>query len=463
MSATMTTARSRHQSTRPRATTSRARSTLSNCFEKNTSVLHARLVTRHSLAAAWIILAALAAIANARADAVTDWNLNANAICAAAKLPPPPAYRTMAMVQTAVHEAVEPIARRDRSVQASRDATTDASVDAAVAAANRVVLSKLVPSQQAAIDRDYQHALSAIPDGPEKAAGIAAGEQASAAVLARRADDGAATPEAYRPRTVAGVYVPTLIPVVPQWPQRKAWVMESADQFRPGPPPRLGSEQWARDYNEIKALGAKNSSSRTAQQTDIARFWEATGPAIYFGVVRSLALAPGREPAQNARLYALAGQAMDDALIAVFDAKHHYQFWRPVTAIRNGDMDGNAATERDGAWLPLIDTPMHPEYPCAHCILASAVGTVLKAEIGTEATPLLSTSSATASDAVRSWTKVDDFVQEVAEARIYDGVHYRYSTQVGMAMGKKVGELVAAKPRTWQPTLSHSFEATAGR
>ena len=178
-----------------------------------------------------------------------------------------------------------------------------------------------------------------------------------------------AAAETYRPHTTAGVYVPTVIPVVPQWPQRKPWVMTSAAQFRPGPPPTLTSEVWARDYNEIKALGGKNSTRRTAEQTEIARFWEATAPPIYHGVVRSVATVPGREVTQNARLFAAVTQATDDALIAVFDAKYHYNFWRPVTAIRNGDIDGNDATERDPSWTPFIDTPMHPEYPCAHCIL----------------------------------------------------------------------------------------------
>jgi hypothetical protein len=168
-------------------------------------------------------------------------------------------------------------------------------------------------------------------------------------------------------------------------------------------------------------------------------------PTIYFPVVRSVADQPGRDITRNARLLAVTGQAMDDALIAVFDAKYTYNFWRPITAIRNGDLDGNAATERDASWVPFIDTPMHPEYPCAHCIVAATVGAILKAEIGDGPTPKLTTSSPTASDSARSWSQVDDLVHEVANARIYDGVHYRNSTEVGMAMGKKIGELAAAK------------------
>jgi hypothetical protein len=221
--------------------------------------------------------------------------------------------------------------------------------------------------------------------------------------------------------------------------------MTSSAQFRPGPPPTLTSELWARDYAEIKAIGSKKSASRTAAQTDIASFWEATAPPIYHGVVRSVATVPGREITQNARLFAAVTQATDDALIAVFDAKYHYNFWRPVTAIRNGDIDGNDATERDPSWTPFIDTPMHPEYPCAHCILASSVGTVLLAEIGNDPIPTLTTTSVTAKGAARTWVTIDDFIQEVANARIYDGVHYRNSTEVGAAMGKQIGELVAAK------------------
>jgi len=398
---------------------------------------------RHALlavmSAAWLITPA------AQADVVTDWNITANQIVAAAKLPPPPAYRVMAMVQASVYEAVNAITARYPAERVKLAATPDASIDAAVAAANRTALAKLVPAQLAAVDKTYQTALSKIPGGQAKTAGIAVGEKAAAAILALRADDGAAGPDSYRPRTTPGQYVPTAMPATPHWPQRKAWVLASADQFRPGPPPGLQSERWARDYDEIKALGAKHSARRSAEQTDIARFWEATGPAIYFPVARSVASAPGREVTQNARLLATAGVAMDDALIAVMDAKYHYHFWRPVTAIRNGDADGNNATERDATWTPLINTPMHPEYPCAHCILAGSVGAVLRTEVGTGPVPKLSTTSVTANGATRSWKRIEDFVQEVANARIYDGVHYRNSTEVGTDMGRKIGELVARK------------------
>jgi PAP2 superfamily len=271
------------------------------------------------------------------------------------------------------------------------------------------------------------------------------GEQAATAILGLCAGDGFDTPESYRPHTTPGVYVPTVLPDIAHWPGRKPWLLASADQFRPGPPPSLTSAVWARDYNEIKALGAKQSTKRTAEQTAIARFWEARVPTIYLPVVLSVAMAPGREPTQNARLLAVATQAMDDALIAVADAKYHYNFWRPITAIRNGDMDGNDATERDASWVPFVDTPMHPEYPCAHCILSATVATVLHADVGGGTMPTLRTTSPTAPGMERNWTTIEAFMQEVANARIYDGVHYRTSTEVGTAMGQKIGELAAAK------------------
>ena len=381
----------------------------------------------------------------ATADVVTDWNSKAGQIVSDARPLPPAASRTLAVVHTAMYEAANAITKRYPASGLKLEAAPGASVDAAVAAAARATLASLLPSQSAAIDSAYQAALSKLPDAAGTRAGTALGEQAAALVLASCADDGAAAGESYRPVTTAGVYVPTVIPAVPQWPQRRPWLMTSAAQFRPGPPPKLSSEVWARDYNEIKALGARNSTQRTAAQTDIARFWEATLPPIYYGLAQSVANQPGRDVTQNARLFAAVTQVMDDALIAVFDAKYYYNFWRPVTAIRNGDLDGNDATERDPTWTPFIDTPMHPEYPCAHCIVAGAVGTVLQAAVGSGPVPTLTTTSPSAKGAARSWKTTEEFMQEVANARVYDGVHYRTSTEVGLAMGKQVGALAVAK------------------
>jgi hypothetical protein len=386
-----------------------------------------------------ILLALLALAPGAKADVVTDANAKAASVVSA--LPgTPPAVRAMAAVQVSVYEAVSTITGRYPASRTKLAAAPGASVDAAVHAATRTVLMKLVPSQQAVIEADYHTALKALPDGPAKTAGIAVGEQAATAILTLCAEDGAMAPNIYRPHAAPGIYVPTMFPAVPHWGRRKPWVMTSGDQFRPGPPPSLTSDTWKRDLAEIKALGGKNSTQRTPEQTAIAQFWEATLPVVYWPVARAVASVPGRDVSDNARLLALAAMAMDDGLIAVFDAKYTYNFWRPVTAIRN--TDGEAG---DPGWVPFIDTPMHPEYPCAHCIVSGALAAVLAAEIGAGPTPRLSSASSTAGGAVRSWSSVGEFEAEVAVARIYDGVHYRNSTEVGSAMGKKVGELAVSK------------------
>jgi hypothetical protein len=384
-------------------------------------------------------MALAAAALHVRADVVTDWNVKAGEIVTEAKIGTPPAVRVMAIVQSAVFDGAAAASKR---VQGT--ARADA-IAAAVAAANRVTMNKLMPAQEASIQAAYTSALATIADGPAKSAGIAAGEEAAAAVLAARLDDGAAAQEKYKPHTTPGMYVPTAFPAAPTWPQRKPWVMSSATQFRPAAPPALNSAAWARDFNEVKALGGRTSTVRTPEQTEIGRFWDYSQPMIYHGVVRSVALQPGRDAMRNARLYAAVSQAMDDGLIAVFDAKYAYNFWRPSTAIRNAEMDGNAATEPEASWSSMIDTPMHPEYPSAHSILASAVGTVLKVELAGQPVPELSTTSPTAKGVTRRWTRIDDFVTEVSVARVYEGVHFRFSTEVGTAMGKQIGEAVAAK------------------
>jgi hypothetical protein len=264
-------------------------------------------------------------------------------------------------------------------------------------------------------------------------------------VLAARADDNPAAKESYRPRAIPAAYVPTAAPAVPQWASRKPWLMANPSQVRPGPPPSLASETWARHYNEVKELGSKASQRRDAEQTQIARFWEYSLPSIYHGVAYSVAAQPGRDLAQNARLFAAVAQAMDDAMIAVFDAKYHYDFWRPSTAIRNGDIDGNDATEREPSWAPFIDAPMHPEYPSGHAILAGAVGEVLKAETRDGGPAVFVTASPSANGVARRWTSVDAFVQEVIDARVYEGIHFRFSTEAGAAMGQRIGALAVRR------------------
>ncbi|HKP68979.1 MAG TPA: vanadium-dependent haloperoxidase, partial [Pyrinomonadaceae bacterium] len=342
-------------------------------------------------AIAFVALSLLVPVPFVRADSVSEWNTRACDIVGVVNYDTPTSNRVLAIMHTAIYEAVNAITKKYPAGELKLNASGGASVDAAVAGASRAVLIKLVPAKAIDVELVFKKVMDAIPDGQSKTLGLSAGERAAAAILAARAEDGFATVESYRPYTIAGVYVPTALPAVSQWPLRKPWVMTSPTQFRPGPPPDLKSAQWARDYNEIKAIGGKTSSTRTVEQTNIARFWEATGPVIYHGLVKSVADSPGRDVTRNARLFMVVTQATDDAMIAIFDAKYQYKFWRPITAIRNGDIDGNDATERDPSWTPFINTPMHPEYPCAHCIVSGAIGTVLEADIGSGGGAVLST------------------------------------------------------------------------
>ena len=273
--------------------------------------------------------------------------------------------------------------------------------------------------------------------------GIELGKKAAAGVLALRANDGIAAAESYRPVTAAGVYVPTVIPVSSTIGQMMPWVMTSGTQFRPVQPPALTSPTWTKDLNEIREFGGRDSSKRTAEQTEIGRFWVATGPHCWNPIVRQLAAAKKLDVTDSARLFALVSIATADSFISVFDAKYHYNLWRPVTAIRNADITGNDATPREAAWQPLVDTPMHPEYPCAHCISSSAAANVMQMLLGNEL-PEFSMTSPALPGVTRRWTRLSDYSDEVSNARVYGGIHYRFSTVIAQEMGRKIAELAVS-------------------
>lgn len=347
--------------------------------------------------------------------------------------------RNMAIVHVAMFEAVNSIEPRYTPYRTRLQAAPGTSQDAAAAAAAHYALVRLFPEQTKDFDKALQASLASVADGPSKTDGIRLGEQAAAAILTERSKDGANAPNTYRPFTTAGKYVPTVFPAFSTWGAVRPFGLKTGDAVRPPAPYALTSPQWAKDYNEVKTMGAKTGSARTAEQTDIARFWELTGPATYNPVARQVAAAKGLDVLDNARLFALFAIATADAAIAIFDAKYAYNFWRPVTAIRNADMDGNAATERDPAWEPFISTPMHPEYPCAHCIFQGSAASVLRVLFG-DSVPKFTMTSTTAPGVTRSFDRLSDYVTEVINARIYDGVHYRASGEVGAAMGQKIGE-----------------------
>jgi hypothetical protein len=309
-----------------------------------------------------------------RAELISNWNVAAEAIAIEKRLLPPPNARGMALLHVAMFEAVNVVDRKYAPYKLKLAAEPNTSKEAAAAAAAHAVLGSLHPDQRARLDGALADSLGPIAEGEPKSKGISLGRKVAEEILALRADDDANAPESYRPYTIAGAYVPTIVPVSSTYGAVRPWVMEKGSQFRPAPPPPLDSATWTNDLNEIRELAGRASSKRTAEQTAIARFWFMTGPQAWNPIVRQLATAKKLDLVDSARLFALVAIASDDAFIAVFDAKYHYNFWRPVTAIRNADLTGNKATPRDPAWLPFGqsslpsgDTPMHPEYPCAHC------------------------------------------------------------------------------------------------
>ncbi len=388
----------------------------------------------------WItVVIALSATA-ARSDIIMDWNARADAIAIEKQVSNAPNARGQAMLHIAMFEAVNAIDRRYAPYRLNLSADRAASREAAAAAAAYDVLLALHPDKKPDLDAALAASLAGITDGEARSKGVELGKQAAAGIIALRANDGSNTPEDYRPATTAGVYVPTTMPIESTSSKIRPFAMTSASQFRAAPPPALTSETWTRDFNEIREIGSLASARRTAEQTTIARFWFFTGPRTYNTIVRQIASNRKMDLVDCARLYALTAIAGADAFIAVFEAKYTYNFWRPVTAIRNADHTSNPATPREASWQPLGTTPMHPEYPCAHCIVASAVATVLQHVVGNEVDEITLTSP-TAAGVTRKWTRLQDYSDEVSNARIYAGFHYRFSAEAGKDMGKKIGDL----------------------
>ena len=408
--------------------------------------MHASI--RGALAAVVLTTAAPSAFANV----ITDWDekavLAVTPMAALNGTSPYTAIRQLAMVHAAMFDAVNSIERRYQPYLVQLPAAPSMSKDAAAAAAAATVLATIDDRAAADIRRALAVYLASIPDGVPKTNGIHLGESVAARLLEARAHDGSSAPDAYRPQTSPGVYVPTTITLSSMWPDMKPFAMTTGSQFRPPPPISLDSEEWAKDYNEIKDYGGHNSTKRTSQQTETARFWinPLTG---YQPFLRQIVTARQMDVADRARFMALAVVGLNDAIIAVLDAKYHYNFWRPITAIRNGDTDGNPATDRDAIWQPIGPTPMHPEYPCSHCIQSGAVAGVVKAALGTEDFPEIALTNPALPGVVHRFTNVAAMTEEVANARIWAGFHYRFSRRVGTQMGFQIGDYVVKN--TMQP------------
>ncbi len=394
-----------------------------------------------------VLLAAtmIGAVSPVFANVITEWDEKAVvAVTPMSSLngtSPYTAMRMVGMVHAAMFDAVNSIELRYRPYLVQLPAHADTSKEAAAAAAAAAVLATIDEKTAGEMKAALAAYLSPIPDGTAKSDGIKLGEAIAAKVLAARANDGSDAPDAYRPRTTPGVYVPTAITLSSMWPNMKPFAMATPSQFRPEPPISLGSKEWATDYAELKDYGGLNSVKRTAQQTETAKFW--LGPLLaYQPFVRQLVAAKQMSVVDSARFMTLAAVGLNDSIIAVLDAKYHYNFWRPITAIRNGDIDGNPATDREATWQPIAGTPMHPEYPCSHCIQSGVIAGVAKAVLGTVDIPEVAMTSPFAPGVTHRWTNLGGLTEEVANARIWAGFHYRFSTRVGTEMGLQIGEYV---------------------
>ena len=388
----------------------------------------------------------IAASPSASANVITDWDEKAVAVVTPMSslggTSPYMAVRMMGMVHAAMFDAVNSIEQRYRPYVVQLPANPQTSKEAAAAAAAATILATIDAKTAGEMKTALASYLAPLPDGIAKSDGIALGETVAAKVIEARANDGCDAPDAYRPRTTPGVYVPTAITLSSMWPNMKPFAMSSPSQFRPKPPLALDSKEWANDYNEIKHYGGKISAKRTAEQTETALFW--TSPLLaYQPLMRQLVTAKRMGIVDSARLMALEAVGLNDAIIAVLDAKYYYNFWRPITAIRNGDIDGNPATDREATWQPIANTPMHPEYPCSHCIQSGTVAGIVKAVLGAEDIPQVALTSPATPGVIHRWTNVAAFTEEVANARIWAGFHYRFSTRVGTDMGYQIGEYVA--------------------
>jgi hypothetical protein len=400
--------------------------------------MHQESIMKRRIAKAIGVLMAFATC-TARADTVTDWNQTAIEVMKVARVAGNPWSRTLAMVHVAMSDAINSVQSRYTCYVATVPVVPGASAEAAAAAAARQILVELFPNQKVLIEEAYAASVKGIPEGPAKSQGVALGEQVAAAVQANRSADGTNVPDTYRPVTSPGVWVPTTPPLFAQYARAKPWVLTSADQFRPGPPPQLSSALYARDYNETKNLGGAKSTVRTPAQTEAVKFWTQAnlGPA-WQAAARQLSAAKGLGLAENARLFALLNMGVANTFINDWDAKFTYNFWRPLTAIRNGDMDGNDATERDPSWTPLNDTPMHPEYPSQAAIINGVAVGVLESVFGPKPAIPFTTADLFDPNLKRQFDSIAELDEEHRNVRIWGGIHFRNSLDVGYDMGKKI-------------------------
>ena len=378
-------------------------------------------------------------------DAVLEWNQIAvtRTLNATPAQAPVEQTRTMAIVQVAVHDAISGITGQYETYSSPGPSPANASPVAAAIAAAHHALRVLFPDHAGTLNDNYEasletHGVSSMDPGLEFGRSVAAG------ILALRSNDHAS--EAVFDYTVPGAGTPGVwerlggaAALLPGWGAVTPFVMRSGSQFRPDGPPALDSEQYATDYNEIREIGSLTSTVRSTEQTGIANFWRASPTAIWNGVLTQALAVRNLDLASTARVFALMYLAAADSSIAVWEAKYHYNFWRPFPAIVNGDLDDNRSTFGDGSWRPLVATPPHPEYPSGHTTNSSAMVTVLQQLLGPDPGVQLQLSFF---GVTRTWQTFEAPMKEVIEARIYSGIHFRTSDDVGARLGRQVAHFV---------------------
>lgn len=403
---------------------------------------------------ALVVLADIFAAQAKAQDPIADWNAIAEKAVKTAGAPPPVAALDFAIVQLAIYDAVESIDGQGEPYHTRVPGATG-SMSAAAAKAGHDVLVGLFPTQSGTLDAAYANFVTVNGIDPFDAGG-AVGAQAAAGILSLRANDGRFPPNQvpFLGSSAIGQWRPTpsLLPGPPPSfaPGLTPWVasvtpftMTSNSQFRVDPPPDLASDTWAEDYNEVKSVGSLNSTTRTPEQTEIGYFWADSGPILWQNALRFISVNYLHDIGDSARMFALADAALADAQIACWDSKYFYDFWRPITAIRLGDQDGNPETDVDPNWQPLINTPNFPEYPSGHASVSGAVSRMLTLFFGTDEMNFqMTTTNPNAQQKTRSFTRFSQAEAEVIDARVYVGIHYRNSDRVARTQGLHVANWV---------------------
>jgi hypothetical protein len=380
----------------------------------------------------------------ARADAVLDWN--AIMVGTVSGQNPFAQARFGAITQVAVFEAVNAVTGEFRPYLGTITAPPGASAEAAAVAAAHGVLRTYFPGSAASLDAARTASLAAIADGPAKDAGIATGEAAAAALVALRATDGAGSPLPYTPLSGPGFWQPTPPAFGPailaHWGHVTPFGIASGDQFRSEPPPALGSWRYARDYHEVRTVGGVDGTARPPDRAAVARYFAVVSALQAWNqAAAQVSAARRRSLSENARGFALLNMAINDGLISSQETKYHYHLWRPVTAIRAGDTDGNPLTTPDPAFTPYIATPAFPSYPSAHASASYAARAVLERLFGRECHAMILSSPAVPGVTLY-YTSFRELTHDIDDARVYGGIHFRFDQEAGEVQGKGVGAYV---------------------